>query len=85
MPYERIIEMLCDFVGAGKAYNNNKWTTNSPLDYWNKKCEGQRAMHADSEKLFKQLLVKMSECATLEEFVDWYNKNCDKLETEYNK
>jgi len=33
MPYERIIEMFCDFVGAGKAYTKDAWTVNTPLDY----------------------------------------------------
>ena len=85
MPYDRIIEMVCDFVGAGKAYNATKWTTHAPIDYWNSKCAGKRAMHPDSEKLFVKLLEKIAEYETLDEFVAWYNDNKEKLEKEYNK
>ena len=83
MPYERIIEMFCDFVGAGKAYTKEAWTVNTPLDYWNKNCEGQRAMHQDSEKLIKKLLTTLSEKENLEDFVAWYNINKEKLQKNY--
>lgn len=83
MPYERIIEMFCDFVGAGKAYTKDAWTVNTPLDYWNKNCEGQRAMHSDSEKLIKKLLTTLSEKENLEDFVAWYNVNKEKLQKNY--
>ena len=36
MPYDRIIEMFCDFVGAGKAYSKEAWTVHTPLEYWKK-------------------------------------------------
>ena len=84
MPYERVVEMFCDFVGAGKAYDkNNEWTTSTPLNYWNDKCEGQRAMHPDSEKLIKYLLKTLSESESLDVFIDWYNDNKEELESNY--
>lgn len=83
MPYERVIEMFCDFVGAGKTYTKDAWTVNTPLDYWNKNCEGQRAMHQDSEKLIKKLLTTLSEKESLDEFVSWYNSNKEKLQKNY--
>ena len=84
MPYDRVIEMVCDFVGAGKAYNKTKWTVKAPLDYWKAKCEGKRAMHKDSQDLFVKLITKMAESKDLDDFVAWYNKNKEKLEKEYN-
>jgi hypothetical protein len=83
MPYERIIEMFCDFVGAGKAYTKDAWTVNTPLDYWVNNCEGQRAMHLDSEKLIKKLLTTLSEKENLDDFVAWYNVNKEKLQKNY--
>jgi len=85
MPYENVIEMFCDFVGAGKAYSKEKWTKETPLNYWNKACEGKRAMHKDSENLIKMLLTKLAESESLNLFVDWYNDNKEDLEAEYNK
>ena len=32
MPYDRVIEMFCDFVGAGKVYTKDAWTVTTPLD-----------------------------------------------------
>ena len=83
MPYDRIIEMFCDFVGAGKAYDKGEWTVKTPLEYWNKNCEGKRAMHPDSEKLIKLLLTTLSEKESLDDFVSWYNINKEKLEENY--
>ena len=83
MPYDRVIEMFCDFVGAGKVYTKDAWTVKTPLDYWNKNCEGQRAMHPDSEKLIKKLLTTLSEKESLEDFVAWYNSNKEKLQKNY--
>lgn len=85
MPYEYVIEMFCDFIGAGKAYEKAKWTKETPLNYWNKACEGKRAMHKDSENLIKMLLTKLAESESLNVFVDWYNDNKEDLEEEYNK
>lgn len=83
MPYDRVIEMFCDFVGAGKAYNKTEWTVHTPLDYWKKNCEGQRAMHEDSEKLLVSLLEKLDASDSLEDFVAWYTANKEKLESQY--
>ena len=83
MPYERVIEMFCDFVGAGKAYSKEAWTVHTPLDYWVRCCEGKRAMHKDSEKLIKLLLTTLAEKESLEEFVSWYNENKDQLKNNY--
>ena len=83
MPYKYIIEMFCDFVGAGQAYSKEKWTIHTPLEYWNKNCEGKRAMHPDSEKLIKYLLKTLSESESLDVFIDWYNDNKEELESNY--
>lgn len=83
MPYERVIEMLCDFVGAGKAYSKEEWTVHTPLTYWKEHCEGDRAMHKDSEKLLVKLLTQLDSSDSLDDFVSWYNVNKDKLEKNY--
>ena len=83
MPYERIIEMFCDFVAAGKVYTKDAWTVNTPLDYWTNNCEGQRAMHKDSEKLIKLLLNTLAEKDSLDDFVSWYKVEKEKLQKNY--
>ena len=83
MPYDRVIEMFCDFVGASKTYNKKNFSLKDPHDYWNKNCESQRAMHPDSEKLIKKLLTTLSEKESLEDFIAWYNLNKEKLQKNY--
>lgn len=35
MPAKYVIEMLCDWIGAGKAYNKGQWTINSFKSWYN--------------------------------------------------
>lgn len=84
MPYDYVIEMFCDFVGAGKAYSKEKWTQQTPWDYWQKNCEGKRAMHPTSENLIKKLLVALKDLG-LDYFVEWYNKSKDYIKQMYDE
>ena len=57
IPYKYVVEMVCDWIGAGMTYNKNKWTQNEPIDYYNKVREG-RHFHPETEAI----LVKFLEC-----------------------
>jgi hypothetical protein len=84
MPYKYVIEMFCDFVGAGKAYLGDKWTLQSPYEYFLDFCKGKRLMHSDSESLLECLLVEMSDLHHSEkEFYEWYKKNKKELIDDY--
>lgn len=40
MPDKYILEACCDFIGAGKAYNNvKKGDTSEPIKYWREKID----------------------------------------------
>lgn len=55
IPRKYIIEMVCDWIGAGKAYNKELWTQREPLNYYNKVRNG-RHFHTDTEvELLKYL------------------------------
>ena len=82
MPYKYVIEMFCDFVGAGKAYNNTKWNEHMPLDYYEKACRGKRLMHSDSEKLLVELLVAL-DGKGMDEFLKWYKSEKKILKLTY--
>lgn len=73
MPYKYVVEMFCDFVGAGKAYTpKGEWTQDMPWNYYEKACKGTRLMHPESEYLFVKLLWNMKEMGP-EVFFTWYN------------
>lgn len=76
MPYKYVIEMFCDFVGAGKAYMGDNWTKDAPWNYWMDKCEGKRLMDSESEYLLKKLLWNLKEQG-MDNFIKWY-KGCYK-------
>ena len=49
--------MVCDYIGAGMAYNKNKWLQSDPLSYfWLKRPE--RHFNVETEKL----LIRFLEC-----------------------
>lgn len=85
IPYKYVIEMFCDFIGAGKAYSGTFWTTSSPLDYWEAKCEGKRLMHPDSLALLKFLLVALANSKTEQDFYDYYNSNKQSIKSSYTR
>lgn len=60
IPYIYVVEMVCDWIGAGKVYSKEKWTRKSPLDYYNKVREG-RYFHPDTESLILIFLNMINE------------------------
>ena len=55
IPYNYVIEMVCDWIGAGKAYEKEEWNQAEPLEYYNKVRAG-RHFHKDTEELILKLL-----------------------------
>lgn len=54
MPYKYIVEMLCDWLGAEKAYRGTK-SLRSELDYW-KHVRPLTIMHPDTKYMVTALL-----------------------------
>ena len=72
IPYKYVVEMVCDWVGAGKAYKKDEWTPLEPLIYYNRVRSG-RYFHPETETLILKFLYcikdkgldafhKMSKC-----------------------
>ena len=55
IPVKYVIEMVCDWIGAGKVYSKDKWTQASPLEYY-VKVRGGRYFHPDTEVLIMVML-----------------------------
>lgn len=83
MPYKYVIEMFCDYIGAGKAYSKEKWTCSMPWDYYQEKCVNQKLMHIESNHLLRKLLWNLKEMG-LEEFLRWYKRNKKFMKTQYD-
>ncbi len=55
MPPVYVIEMICDWIGAGKVYGGGSWTQAEPLNYYNK-VKNDRHFHQETEELVVRLL-----------------------------
>ena len=58
--------MICDYIGAGKAYKQEKWSQEEPLKYYNKVRKG-RHFHPETEELILKFLHCIADNG-LEEF-----------------
>lgn len=66
IPINYVIEMVCDWIGAGKAYTKNSWTKEEPWNYYCKVSSG-RHFHPDTKYLIEFLLLIIKDKG-LEEF-----------------
>ena len=83
MPYKYVIEMFCDFIAAGKAYNKDTWSVETPWDYWVNKCQS-RVLDFETEYLFEKLLWNLHEMETERNFYIWYKRTKKYLKENYD-
>lgn len=64
IPYEYVVEMICDWLGAGIVYSKQKPNYdepyNEPLEYYNK-CKNERIFHKETQELIEYLLNVIAE------------------------
>ena len=52
MPMNDFVEMVCDFLGAGRAYSNDCFSYSSEHSWWLKdRDKGCKAMHPENKKM----------------------------------
>lgn len=56
IPYEILIEHICDTIGAGKAYMKDSWTETAPIDYYNR--IDNKSYYHDDTRHFVELIYK---------------------------
>lgn len=55
IPYKYVVEMVCDWIGAGMVYSKDKWTKEEPLKYYYKVRNG-RHFNTQTEELILSFL-----------------------------
>ncbi len=73
IPFKYIVEMVCDWIGAGKTYSKEKWTQDEPLNYFDKVRPG-RHFHPETEKVIVTLLGIIKHCG-----LDDFHKLCREM------
>lgn len=79
IPINYVIEMVCDWIGAGKAYTKDKWTQNSPMIHYTKMRKG-RYFHPATDKLIIEFLTIISN-----EGLDAFHKHAKKILKNYKR
>ena len=60
MPVKYVAEMFCDRVAAGKIYNGNKYTDQSPLEYF-LRAKDRRVINSVTSDLLEEWLTLLAE------------------------
>ena len=58
MPFKYALEMICDYLGAGQAYNKEKFTIESEIRWWEEKRDKSK-IHPNTKWLINYLFAKM--------------------------
>ena len=66
IPYYCVVEMICDWIGAGMVYGGEKWTQDEPINYYHKVRAG-RHFHRETESLIMKFLLCIQQMG-LDEF-----------------
>lgn len=81
IPFKYVIEMFCDYVGAGQAYSKEKWNINMPLEYHLRERD-KRIYHPETLFLLELLFCKLRDLG-VDEFFKWYKTDRDALMGSY--
>lgn len=86
MPFDYLVEMLCDYIGAGQTYEKTRWTLGSPLAYWEKnKHRFIPCMHEKSVEMFESMLKTLSMATSVKSFVATWKYSRKQVKAVYNK
>jgi hypothetical protein len=60
MPYEDTVEMLCDFLGAGRAYMGKDFTFKKEYEWWLNRCKKPLAMHPHTQDFISWIMAQLA-------------------------
>ena len=66
MPYKDAVEMLCDYLGAGRAYMGKDFTYKKEYEWWINKSSKPLAMHEHTRAFIQKVLVNLEREASSE-------------------
>ena len=56
MPFKYNLEMICDYLGAGRAYSGKNFTYQGELEWWNNVKDSKKAMHPVNKKFTDKIM-----------------------------
>lgn len=70
MPFKYMVEMFCDYIGAGQAYMGKNFTIESEYQWWQNKKQKPLAMHPVTLMFIDNAMGKMYDNNTLPSYVE---------------
>ena len=67
MPYKDAVEMLCDYLGAGRAYMGKDFNLRAEYEWWLTKSAKPLAMHEHTRTFIHRILHTMAQEETIYE------------------
>ena len=74
MPYEFALEMICDWIGAGQAYEKDTWTFARPYDWFCTQRKEKGKIHPDIVKFVDRIFWTMKETGDYTSLDPYYTK-----------
>ena len=86
MPFHDAVEMLCDYLGAGRAYMGKNFTYQKEYEWWCNKVSKPIAMHPDTQAFIDHILWQCAyeERRLKKKYIVIYNLNPTYLQWVYN-
>ena len=84
MPYEYAVEMLCDYIGAGQAYQGKDWTPLKELEWWHNK-QNNVFMHPQIFIFIRTILLKMAVDKNKNNYIEYLNPKFLKMIWHYTE
>ena len=60
MPWRYKVEMICDYLAAGRAYMGENFSYQAEYEWWKKKLESPRRQHDNDKKFVTQILAQLA-------------------------
>ena len=60
MPFKDALEMVCDYLGAGKAYSKKNFTYKGEYEWWQNKKRNGIAMHPQTKAFIEAMMKQMA-------------------------
>lgn len=81
MPYKYVMEMIADWMAAGRTYMGHSFTFAGQVDWWNRKKETLPKIHPLTIKLINEFFDPQ---LTEQDAFDFFNKCSHMIEMGYN-
>ena len=60
MPYKYVLELVADYLAAGKTYNGKNFTIKQEIEWW-ENCKDTKAIHYETKTLISTLFEDINE------------------------